>query len=124
MPDDDALLLRLRADIRRDDTVVDVGAGAGRYALPLAQLARQVIVVLVSLGVVADVLIAASGSFRYADLDEAVAETRERMRLPHGHSTDERLRSLLAEHLVRDEGGHWRWPNSIAGHAILSWRRG
>src|SRR5690348_9922500 len=45
LPDDDPLFLRLRAIVRPDDTVLDVGAGAGRYALPLAGLARRVVAV-------------------------------------------------------------------------------
>jgi SAM-dependent methyltransferase len=45
LPDDDPLLVRLRAAVRPDDTVIDVGAGAGRYALPLARLARRVVAV-------------------------------------------------------------------------------
>lgn len=45
LPDDDALLTYLRATVRPDDTVLDVGAGAGRYTLPLAGLARRVIAV-------------------------------------------------------------------------------
>jgi len=44
-PPDDPLLLRLRAAVRPEDTVLDVGAGAGRYALPLAGLAREVVAV-------------------------------------------------------------------------------
>lgn len=39
---DDPLFLRLRAIVRPEDTVLDVGAGAGRYAVPLAGLARMV----------------------------------------------------------------------------------
>ena len=45
LPADDALFLRLRAAVRPDDTALDVGAGAGRYALPLATLAHEVIAV-------------------------------------------------------------------------------
>lgn len=45
LPADDPLSLRLRAAVRADDTVLDVGAGAGRYAVPLAGLARAVVAV-------------------------------------------------------------------------------
>ncbi|HEX5504686.1 MAG TPA: methyltransferase domain-containing protein [Thermomicrobiales bacterium] len=45
LPADDPLLARLRAAVRPGDTVLDVGAGAGRYALPLARLARRVVAV-------------------------------------------------------------------------------
>lgn len=44
-PDDDPLFVRLRAAVRPDDTVLDVGAGAGRYAAFLATLAREVVAV-------------------------------------------------------------------------------
>lgn len=42
---DDPLLLRLCAAVRPDDTVLDVGAGAGRYTLPLARRARAIVAV-------------------------------------------------------------------------------
>lgn len=45
LPAGDPLFPRLRAALHPDDTVLDIGAGAGRYALPLAQLARRVIAV-------------------------------------------------------------------------------
>lgn len=45
LPDDDPLFTRLRAAVRPTDTVLDVGAGAGRYAVPLAALAREVVAV-------------------------------------------------------------------------------
>ncbi len=41
----DSTLDALRALIRPDDTVLDIGAGGGRYALPLALHAREVIAV-------------------------------------------------------------------------------
>ncbi len=41
----DAVLDRLRAIARPGDTWLDIGAGAGRYALPLARLVREVIAV-------------------------------------------------------------------------------
>jgi SAM-dependent methyltransferase len=45
LPADDPLFLRLRDAVRPEDTVLDVGAGAGRYAVPLAALAREVVAV-------------------------------------------------------------------------------
>jgi len=45
LPPNDPLFLRLRDAVRPDDTVLDVGAGAGRYAVPLAGLARAVVAV-------------------------------------------------------------------------------
>jgi len=45
LPPDDPLLARLRAVVRPDDTILDIGAGTGRYALPLARLVRRVVAV-------------------------------------------------------------------------------
>ncbi|HEY8597170.1 MAG TPA: class I SAM-dependent methyltransferase [Thermomicrobiales bacterium] len=45
LPADDPLFVRLKAAVRPTDTVLDVGAGAGRYATPLAALVREVIAV-------------------------------------------------------------------------------
>ena len=45
LPAGDALFARLQALVRPDDTILDVGAGTGRYALPLARLARHVVAV-------------------------------------------------------------------------------
>ncbi len=42
---DDPVLDRLRSLARPDDVWLDIGAGAGRYALPLALVAREVIAV-------------------------------------------------------------------------------
>jgi SAM-dependent methyltransferase len=42
---DDPALQVLRALVRPDDTVLDIGAGGGRYALPLALQTREVIAV-------------------------------------------------------------------------------
>src|SRR5439155_14109851 len=42
---DEPTLAALRALIRPTDTVVDIGTGGGRYALPLALVARQVIAI-------------------------------------------------------------------------------
>ena len=226
LPDDDPLLARLRVAVRPEDTVIDVGAGAGRYALPLTRLARRVVAVepspalrarlagrlaadgatnveivptdwesavvapaavvlcshvvyaveeivpfvrkldemtrrtclvavrvgqqpgaaelwqalysvprapqpafldlynvLAGVGIVGDVQIAPSGGFRYADLDEAAAEVRQRLHLPPGNPTDVGLRSLLAVRLVRGADGRLTWPEAPAGNAIISWTR-
>ena len=42
---DDAILNRLRQEIQQHHTVIDVGAGGGRMALPLALCCRQVVAV-------------------------------------------------------------------------------
>ncbi len=42
-PADDLTTERLTALVRPDDVVLDIGAGGGRYALPLARVVRQVI---------------------------------------------------------------------------------
>jgi precorrin-6B methylase 2 len=47
---DEELLDRLRAFVRPDETWVDVGAGGGRYALPIALLAKRVYAVEPSAG--------------------------------------------------------------------------
>src|SRR5258707_988103 len=43
--DDAALVDALRPFLSADDTFVDVGAGAGRFALPVAALVREVVAV-------------------------------------------------------------------------------
>jgi SAM-dependent methyltransferase len=50
LPADDPLLLRLRRELHGTDTVLDVGAGAGRYAAPLARFVRRVVAVEPSVG--------------------------------------------------------------------------
>jgi SAM-dependent methyltransferase len=227
LPDDDALLLRLQAVVRPDDTVLDVGAGAGRYALPLARLARRVVAVepsagmranlqaraaaegvanvevvaadwlaaavapaevvlcchvhyaiadiapflrkldahagrvalmvsrvgqfrgpaelwqelhgapripepsfielynvLYDLGIVAEVqVIDFAARWAYADLEEAVAENRDRLLVTPGSPADARLRATLAARLERREDGLWHWPSPPARAAILSWTK-
>jgi SAM-dependent methyltransferase len=228
LPADDPLFQRLRAILRPEDTVLDVGAGAGRYALPLAALARRVIAVepspamrrhleariaadrvsnvtvvgapwpeaetedadvtlcahvvygvreiaqflraldrrtrrvcliairvdqhpglqelsralfgeervrqpalldlynaLAEIGIVADVqVLPASGGFRFGDHDAAVAHYRDRLRIPPTSPTEERLRAILAEQLVREADGRWRWPGQSPRNAIVSWAKG
>ena len=50
--DDEPTLDQLRALARPDDTWLDIGAGAGRYALPLALVVREVVAVEPSAGMV------------------------------------------------------------------------
>jgi len=227
LPDDDPLLLRLRAAVGPADMVLDVGAGTGRYALPLAGLARRVVAVepspamrrhledriaaagignitvtaaawpdaevapaevtvcahvvygvreiapflraldhhttrlvliairvdqhpgllalardlfgeervrqpalldlynaLAEIGIAADVQITpASSGFRFADHEAAFAHYRDRLRLPPDGPTAERLRAILAERLLREEDGHWRWPEPPPRNAIVSWAK-
>jgi len=48
--DDEATLDQLRSLARPDDTWLDIGAGAGRYALPIALVTREVVAVEPSAG--------------------------------------------------------------------------
>src|SRR5262245_30599002 len=43
--DNAAVVDAIRPHLQADDTFVDVGAGAGRFALPLAEIVREVIAV-------------------------------------------------------------------------------
>jgi SAM-dependent methyltransferase len=226
-PADDPLFQRLRAVVRPEDTVLDVGAGAGRYALPLSALARNVIAVepspamrrhleariaaegadnvaivgapwpeaatedadvtlcahvvygvreiapflraldcrnrrvcliairvdqhpglselsralfgeervrqpalldlynaLAEIGIIADVqVLPASGGFRFNDHEAAVAHFRDRLRIPPAGPTEERLREILAERLVQEADGRWRWPGQLPRNAIVSWTK-
>jgi hypothetical protein len=79
--------------------------------------------VLAGVGVVGEVRIAPSGGFRYADLDEAAAEARERLHLPPAKPTDDELRALLGERLVRGADGRLTWPELLQGNAIISWTK-
>ena len=47
---DEPTLEALRGLVRPDDTVVDIGAGGGRYALPLALVSREVVAIEPSAG--------------------------------------------------------------------------
>lgn len=227
LPADDPLYLRLLATVRPEDTVLDVGAGAGRYAVPLAALARQVVAVepspamrqhlaarlaaegvgnvtvvgapwpeaatevadvtlcshvvygvreiapflreldrrtrrtvliairvdqhpglhelaralfgeervrqpalldlynaLAEIGIIADVqILPASGGFRFADHEAAVAHFRDRLRLSPGSPTEAQLRAIVAEQLVQEDDGRWRWPSQPPRNAIVSWTK-
>ncbi len=131
LPPDDPLFLRLRAAVRPDDTVLDVGAGAGRYALPLAGLAGKVVAVepspamrrhLAALGIAADVQVGpASSGFRFADHAEAAAHYADRLRIPAAGERMERLHAALAAHLIQGRDGRWHWPGPLPRNAIVSW---
>jgi SAM-dependent methyltransferase len=45
MTDDEPFFAALRAAVRPEDTVLDIGAGAGRYALPIAPYVRRVVAI-------------------------------------------------------------------------------
>lgn len=60
-PERDPLARALAREVRASDTALDVGAGAGRYALPLAGMAKQVTAVEPSAGM-------------RASLEQAIAE--------------------------------------------------
>jgi SAM-dependent methyltransferase len=228
LPADDPLFLRLRAALHPEDTVLDVGAGAGRYTLPLAALARHVVAVepspamrrhleariaaegvsnitvvgapwpeaetedadvticahvvygvreiapflreldrrtrriclvairadqhpglhelsralfgeervrqpalldlynaLAEIGIIADVqVLPASGGFRFDDHEAAVAHFRDRLRISPASPTEGQLRAIVAEQLVQEADGRWRWPGQLPRNAIVSWEKG
>lgn len=227
LPEDDPLFARLCASVRPEDTILDVGAGAGRYALPLARLARRVVAVepspamrehlteriaaggvenvevvagtwpevdvapadivlcshvvygvreiapfmaaldrhtrriclvalrvdqhpglgelsavlngvphlrqpalldlypvLAELGIVADVQVfPAAGSFRFEDVEAAVAHYRDRLQVQPDSSAEATLRAAVAARLTQDSDGRWRWPGPLPRSAIVSWAR-
>ena len=66
---------------------------------------------LLELGIAADVhIIPASGGFRFANPDEAIAHFRDRLRIPPDSPTEAHLRTLLAADLIQEPDGRWRWP--------------
>jgi SAM-dependent methyltransferase len=227
LPEGDLLFDRLRDIVRPDDTILDVGAGAGRYTLPLARLARRVIAVepspamlrhlearidaggadnvdvvaaawpevevepadivlcshvvygvreiapfmqaldehtrriclvairvnqhpgiseisavlkgeahlrqpelidlyplLADLGIVADVQTSpAAGSYHFSDEETALAHYRDRLRVPPDSPGEATLRAILAERLVQEPDGRWRWPGILPRNAIVSWTK-
>jgi SAM-dependent methyltransferase len=227
LPEGDLLFDRLRDIVRPEDTILDVGAGAGRYTLPLARLARRVIAVepspamlqhlaaridadgadnidvvaaawpgaevepadvvlcshvvygvreiapfmqaldehtrriclvairvnqhpgigelsaalkgeahlrqpelidlyplLSDLGIVADVQTSlAAGSYRFSDRETALAHYRDRLRVPPDSPDEATLRAILAERLVQEPDGRWRWPGILPRNAIVSWTK-
>lgn len=226
LPADDPLFLRLQSAARPTDTLLDIGAGAGRYALPLARLVRRVVAVepspsmlrqlaarieaeraenvevvaaawpdaavepadltlcahvvygvpeiipflrrldastrrtaliairvdqhpgvadlaralfgqarvpqpafldlynaLASLDIVADVQIVPVGGFRFDDHAAARAHFRDRLRVPADGELDARLAAILAERLVQEPDGRWRWPGTPPRTAIVSWTK-
>ena len=65
---DDAVLDHLRGLARAGDTWLDIGAGAGRYALPLARIVREVVAVDPSAGML--------GSLREGAAEAAITNVR------------------------------------------------
>ena len=65
---DEPMLDRLRALVRSDETWIDIGAGGGRYTLPIALLARRVYAVEPSQGM-RDVLMASARDHHIDNLD-------------------------------------------------------
>ena len=79
---------------------------------------------LAEIGIIADVqILPASGGFRFADHEAALAHYRDRLRIPSGGATEAQLRAVLSEQLVQGDDGRWRWPGQLPRNAIVSWAK-
>jgi SAM-dependent methyltransferase len=79
---------------------------------------------LAEIGIIADVqVLPASGGFRFDDHEAAVAHFRDRLRIPPASPTEGRLRAIVAERLVQETDGRWRWPGQLPRNAIVSWEK-
>lgn len=123
----DPFYLKLREIVTPAMSVLDVGAGTGRFALALAPQARQIIAVepnasmldylrrdthgrgitnvLYEMGIFANVeIVKLPANLRYPSLDVAVEELVERLILPDNEQVRGELRTLLAGWLVERDG--------------------
>jgi hypothetical protein len=77
---------------------------------------------LYDLGIVAEVqLLTFAARWAYADLDEAVAENRDRLLIAPGSPADDRLRAALTTRLAPGDDGLLHWPTPPTRAAILTW---
>src|SRR6266567_4737743 len=115
----DPLFLMLSDEVTAQTSVLDVGAGTGRFSLALAPHAKQIIAVepnaamldylrldvLYEMGIYANVrVVALPPGLRYPSLDVAVEESLEQLILPGDEQTRSELHPLLEQWLIERDG--------------------
>jgi SAM-dependent methyltransferase len=111
--------------LRVDPLPTDMGLWSEFYGVPLQAQPTHLDLVnlLAQIGIAADVeVVQHRFTWTFADLDEAVVQVRNSLCINESDAAaTRRLRSLLAQRLVRWDNGRWGPEIASARSAIMSW---